>query len=310
MAVSSLVAASTVQPFSRMATVSTSTTWDHPDGWGTGKLIRVVCIGGGAGGGSGVAHIGNASTNCYAGGGGSSGTVVVGEYVVSSTATITIGAGGAGGAAVTLSGATGSTSGNTGATGGDTTFSATGIYLTTINTTMSSQYPPFGGNGTTSTESFGGTGMSGGAQGRNNVTGYAGGSHGASAPGANASIYGWGAMTSTYDVTPPFSGLAQYAMYASGGGGGGGGRNGASAGSAGTGGKGAFGNNGGAGGASAYSSSANGSAIATAGSVGTGYGSGGGGGGVSSVVNATITSAISTSGKGGDGAPGVVYIFY
>lgn len=93
-----------------------SATWTKPAGL---KELFVVCIGGGAGGGSGSR--GAAGVLRRAGSGGS-GTAIVWRKILAAelgaTETVTVGAGGSGGAAVTAD----DTDGNNGTAGGDTSF--------------------------------------------------------------------------------------------------------------------------------------------------------------------------------------------
>jgi hypothetical protein len=307
-------------PFTRIATVTASGTWDHPDGYSSARPIFVVAIGGGAGGGSGEAVITNTDAGTRGGGGGGSGLVCIANTFITSQATVTIGAAGTGGAAVTKLGSagTGTTIGNDGTSGGDTIFSATGILVRTqiAQTQVAEQYGRGGSVG-----SNGGSGASGGGSNPTGTSTNGGGSLGyAELYGFSQSSWAYGkgyinpasaagaTGTSTFPLSNPT--CAQYAS----GGGGAGGKQTTTAGfallTAGVGGNGFNGNNGATGGAAAKSLVANGTATATAGSNATNYGGGGAGGGSAQVANATIATATATSGKGGDGAPGVVYIYY
>ena len=94
---------------------TSSGTWTDP---GFGNFIRIILIGGGGGGGSGSS---NTAANCSGGGGGGGGGYIdmtLRRAAVSSPQTVTIGAGGAGGVAVSVNG----TPGNIGAAGGATSF--------------------------------------------------------------------------------------------------------------------------------------------------------------------------------------------
>jgi hypothetical protein len=89
--------------FTRLATVTSSGTWTHPDGASTGspKEVFVVAIGGGGGGaGGGARALGGAgnSGGVSGSGGGGSGFVAYGETLVFAPVSVSIGAGGTGGA--------------------------------------------------------------------------------------------------------------------------------------------------------------------------------------------------------------------
>lgn len=109
--------------FSRYQQLTTSGTWAHPDGYAAARLIKVLMYGGGGGGGGGAAgaNQGTSGTKTFTSGiGGGSGFVVYQEFLVSADTTYTIGAGGVGTAGSTTSGTViwvGS-----GGTGGSTTF--------------------------------------------------------------------------------------------------------------------------------------------------------------------------------------------
>lgn len=109
--------------YSRIAIVTTTSTWTHPDGVSATnpKPVRAIIIGGGGGGGSGSAT--GTTTNGVngGGGGGGSGVVAVFNGHVTAGVSITIGAGGSGGAGVVSTSAT-TTAGNSGTSGGNTSF--------------------------------------------------------------------------------------------------------------------------------------------------------------------------------------------
>lgn len=93
-------------------------TWTKPANAAT---VEVMVISGGSGGGSG--RRGASGTVCGGGGGGSSGVIIRNTFDATdlgATVSIVIGAGGNGGAAVTVDG----TNGNVGSTGGQTVFGA------------------------------------------------------------------------------------------------------------------------------------------------------------------------------------------
>ena len=96
-------------------------TWTKPATAGTDSSVEVICLGGGGGGGSGR----KGATGGYSlatggggGGGGSWASLTLKAADLSGTETVTIGDGGAGGAAQ----ASASTHGNAGAQGGETSF--------------------------------------------------------------------------------------------------------------------------------------------------------------------------------------------
>ena len=287
-------------PFTRLATISTSTTWDHPDGYSQPRPIRVITIAGGGGGAGGAVNNGTAGAIVTGGGGGAGGTINMQDTFISSQATITVGAGGTAGAAVTIIGA-GSTAGNAGGEGGDTIFSSSTNYLKTYYQPWQDIYGTNGGKG----NGTGGTSFSPGSTSPNGSTvPVAGGSfgYGKSSSSIPYSLY----IGAAGQVWPP-----TFGPYCPGGGGAG--SNITSAGTINAAGAGGFGflqNNGGAGGTGARSTTANGTATGTAGSAASQYGGGGGGGGAAQVVNAVVATANSTSGAGGVGRAGVVYIYY
>ena len=273
--------------FNRVAVITSSGTWTHPDGASSTapKQILAIAIGAGGGGGSGGPSRNGSITDSRAlgGGGGGAGFLSAAYVPLSGNATITIGSGGTGGAAVTNSSQDSGGFGLQGSNGG-----------ATLVAFPSNTFPTL--------EAEGGLGGGPGAAGRlgadsaflrgRTVMQIAYGGRGSSEGGSSS--WGTGANGFSYHMgTSVFPGTL-----AAGSGGGGGGVDSGSSYNGGTGGTNPTGN-GGNGGASGRG--ANG----TAGSNATGYGSGGGGGGGSS-----IQSGNATSGAGGAGSPGVVYIYY
>lgn len=103
--------------FSAINVYTSSDTWTKPDGL---KFVTVWVVGGGGGGG-GIASDANAHAGTGGGGGGASFKVIL-ESALSSSETVTIGAGGTGGTNVGGSGSAGGTSSfgsHCSATGGD-----------------------------------------------------------------------------------------------------------------------------------------------------------------------------------------------
>lgn len=266
---------------------TTNGTWTNPSP-STARRVFVRLVGGGAGGGSG--RKGAAGTVRCGGGGGGTGSVV--EFwmlttELGATASVTIGAGGTGGASVTAN----STSGNAGTAGGDTTFASTtakgGLAGSGGTTTsgaggsangthvigITSATPQGGASASTS----GGVGSATGALTYWAPTGGGAGggitsANSASAGGDSGGIGQWNTVGSTTVGTGGAAGVA-----------GGAGSPGRGAGTGGGGGGGSTSGNGGAGGA------------------GGGYGAGGGGGGAA-------TDSVGNSGAGGDGSGGYVLI--
>lgn len=95
---------------------TSSTTWTKPTG---AKAVEVICIGAGGGGGSGrKGAAGSTRTGGGGGGGGAYSRAVFDASLLGSTETVSVGAGGTGGAAIT----TDSTLGANGVAGGASTF--------------------------------------------------------------------------------------------------------------------------------------------------------------------------------------------
>lgn len=150
------------QPTVDEYTSTGANTWNKPGG---AALVKVVLIGGGAGGASG--RRGLVSTIRCGGGGGGGGAYVTTQFVagdVGTPVTVTVGVGGAGGAAQTVD----DNNGNPGIAGGITSFGTLAI--------AAAGGAPGGGTATTGTAGSGGVGTtSGGAGGAASTTGLAGG---------------------------------------------------------------------------------------------------------------------------------------
>lgn len=261
-------------------------TWTNPSP-STAKRVFVKLVGGGAGGGSG--RKGAAGTNRYGGSGGAPGATVETWFLttdLASTISVTVAAGGTGGAAVTAD----STNGNNGTAGGSTTFSTVTAVggLAGVGGTAASANQPGGKSGSclfglTSAASLGSgsgsnsTGSSVTASVASFPTGGGGGG-GLNTSNTTASGGTGGGLGEGTYMQLVAGGTAGTAGNAGG--------NGNSARGVGTG--------GGGGGSSA-------SANAGDGGNGGGYGSGGGGGGAA-------TDSVGNSGRGGDGAGGYALI--
>lgn len=270
-------------------------TWTKPTS-GNPRMTEIICIGGGGGGSSGEYRA--AGTACGGGGGGGGGYLSVAKIPSSqlgATATANVGAGGAGGPAVTTAGL-----GAVGTQGGASWF---GGSATTALCTASGGQP---GAGNTA-----GAGGAGGANNNSAIPGYGGagadGAAGGSGAAGVAGIYGSNMRTGAGGGGGG-GGLAATQVALVGGkgaptsAGAGGGTAGAAAG-VGGGGSGAPGGaylpgDGAGGGGSAITAVSR----ANQGGVGGLYGGGGGGGGAGQ-------STVSTgSGAGGAGAAGVVVV--
>lgn len=121
-------------PQVQVDTITSTGTWTRP-AWG--KYFKVFLVGGGAGGGSGSRQL--TTQNRPGGGGGAGAGIVIAEFTtteVTGDQTVTIGAGGTGGASVTVN----STTGNNGTNGGVSSF---GSLMSTLATN-------FGNRGLTS----------------------------------------------------------------------------------------------------------------------------------------------------------------
>ena len=261
-------------------------TWTNPSP-STPKRVFVKLVGGGAGGAAG--RKGAPGTNRYGGSGGAPGATVETWFLTTdlpATVSVTIGAGGSGGAAVTIN----STDGNNGTAGGTTTFSTVSAVggLAGVRGTSTSANQPGGKSGsclfglTTAASLAAGSGS--------NTTGSSVAASAAAFPTGGGG--GGGLNTSN---TPSSGGTGgglgegTYMQLVVGGTAGTAGTNGGNGNSA----RG-VGTGGGGGGSSA-------SGNAGSGGNGGGYGSGGGGGGAA-------TDDVGNSGAGGNGAGGYALI--
>lgn len=213
------VPASQIKSFSSSSVTdfTSSGTYTVPS---TAKFVEVHAYGAGGGGGSGFRGAAGILRTGGAGGGG--GALVIRRFKVSELVfpvTVTIGAGGVGGAAVT----TDNMVGNNGSGGGNSTF---GSYVTSYGGggglgATGSAVSGGGGGGSASS----GSGATGGAPLITTATGtsqqFGGGSGANSSAAGKNSVYGGGGGGNA-DTT---NGAAGYSMYSGGGGGGGAGIN-------------------------------------------------------------------------------------
>lgn len=256
------------------------------------SLIRVRAIGGGAGGGSGRKHL--TSAGRAGGSGGSAGAYYDVQFKYSDVSswpvTITIGAGGAGGAAITSN----STAGANGTSGSDTSFGTIVVAkggmrgLGGTSATQQGGDARFGSNSAVGTVAAGAISAAGGQAGVTaavmtaGANGYAGsGGAGGGLTTANGTMAGTQGGSNAKGTTPNAGGAA------------------GNAGTAGTAGDSSapyifFGGNGGSGGGSSTTAG-------LAGGVGGLYGAGGGGGTAGS-------DSVNDSGAGGAGAAGFMQV--
>ena len=274
--------------YSRVAIVTSSSTWTHPDGYSSPRPVKIIAVGGGQGGQGGAAKLATtyALTNVNGGTGGDANTVILTEGWMTSNLSITIGAGSSGGSGGSVSGAAGNSNGTLASAGGSTIVSSSDFYLATGVTSASDNNPrftgisaPSGGNGQSSYTSLNTTSIN----------------------SNNSFMVGDSTSTTNANLHRH---LQVYNLLPLGGASGGGGQSTTPT----TGGTGYAGA--GSGGAGTYSTSTGITLTATAGTAATRYGAGGGGGGCAHIVNATLTGTTATGGSGGAGADGVVVIYY
>jgi len=299
--------------YTRMALVTSTGTWSHPDGYGSPRPVKVLVYNGGFGGFAGRAQIFSAlgSAGSNNGGGGSSGYVFEQDGFITSDLSITVGAGGSGQSNITAT--TTSVAGvPTAVPGipGTTIVTGTGMNIN-ISTTSVHQLVYSNLNMVSSNIL---RGVSGGGAGDRSAftTALIGGSNGfggqrEDGQETNTTRQGTSILPSSNNTA--FGFMDALIKYSNGGGGGGGCFT--TAGSAGVGSRGGAGalglSSGGTGGAAAVGIGAD--ATANAGGTGGAFGGGGGGGGGAFVVTTNISRTV-TSGAGGDGGAGGVVIFF
>lgn len=311
-------------PNTTVQTFTGSGTYTKPPG---AKWIRVVAVGGGGGGGSGSLQASGAAGTGGSGGGGAVNVAAQFDAAsIGATVTVTIGAGGTAGTAVTTSAGPGVA----GSIGNDSSFGTFVAYaggggaggvsgavrsggsgagtagdgLSGTNAALNGGLPNTttgpgsggGGAGVSGTNVAGQPAENGGGSGGGGPNGAAGHNGGTSLASGGGGASGGGINTTTTDFAGGTGGgSGTYVVL-----GGGGGTAGTTAG--GNGGAGANGNysgsGGGGGGGSALSSAAGG----TGGAGGT-YGAGGGGGGAGRLL-----AGVGSSGAGGAGGAGLVIV--
>lgn len=286
--------------YSRVALVTSSSTWAHPDGYASPRPVKIVKINGGNGGkGGGVdMTLANIDNNAQNAPGGGSGFVQVNESYITGDLSVVIGAGGSGGqgAFATSTSAAVYTSTFVPAYGGTTTVIGNGAYMVLSNTT-SGQFAM--GQTFYSLSNDFSKGLSGGGRASNRGAGNPGYGAGEGENGLIAAS-GTSAMANLM-----FQGIS----FAPGGGGSGASPNyndttTYSGGAAGIGFNGLTGGAGGTGRGVQNASASGGN-----GSAGAIFGNGGGGGGCVSIRTSGVAYT-ATGGNGGNGGNGAVMIFY
>lgn len=297
--------------YKRVQVFASSGTFVHPDGYNSNQPVYVIVMGGGGGGASGASKASVPAAFVATSAGGASGTVSSSLLHITADVSVTVGAGGTGGAAAVDTG-----NGNPGVSGGSSSF---GNYLLTGGGGGSSRYLTSGLQFLSGAS--GGTGANNQVISANTaaaVAGKNGLSFGASSIYWNSSAQMIGKGQNGYEILAYGATSAQIAMatqgplnpfslYCSGSGAEGGwtyGNVSAQTAAGGTGGIGYYGN-GGNGGACFHTIGTT-AATGVAGTNGSGYGAGGGGGGAATATGAAVV----TSGKGGNGSAGLVVVFY
>jgi hypothetical protein len=286
--------------YSRVALVTSSSTWAHPDGYASPRPVKIVKINGGNGGKGGGIDMTNANidNNAQNAPGGGSGFVQINESYITGDLSVVIGAGGSGGqgAFATSSSTTVYTSTFMAAYGGTTTVIGNGAYMVLSNTTAGqfAMGQTFYSQGQDHSK-----GLSGGG---------AAGNRGAGNPGSGAGE-GQNGLIAASGTSAMANLMFQGLSFAPGGGGSGASANYNSATNY-AGGSGGIGFNGLTGGTGGTNRAVfNASATADNGAAGAIFGNGGGGGGCVSIRTSGATYT-ATAGNGGSGGNGAVMIFY
>jgi hypothetical protein len=286
--------------YSRVALVTSSSTWAHPDGYAQPRPVKIVKINGGNGGKGGGIDMatGVIDNNAQNAPGGGSGFVQVGETYITGDLSIVVGAGGSGGqgAFATANATVIAVSTFSPAYGGTTTVIGNGAYMVLSNTTagQSAMGSTFYSVGQDYSKGLSGGGRSGG--------------RGAGNPGSGAGE-GQNGLIAASGTSAMADFMLQGLPFAPGGGG-----SGASPDynvttifTPGAGGIGFNGLTGGVGGANAAAFNSN--ATASNGTAGAIFGNGGGGGGSTSIRTSGSTFT-ATGGNGASGGSGAVMIFF